>query len=249
MALPDPLLVETSERHPAGAPEPAQLGDCVGDGARDLGVAIRGHSQQGGVDTGDADRSEDGEAREVGPLQVGDDDDQRLGRRGQGQGGCDLLHEPERGSVATRPFEIDLGLSNQLRHQAGEERRRARHRLLDGRFRRDRQPGPEHLNPRRERRGRLGRAAASPQRRSPPIPGDRGDPIGERGLPDAGLTRPEDQGATTGDRLVEMLGEHGKLVLTADKVGHGRPPGRKSSRSGRAAPGGEGSPSSRGVAN
>ena len=62
------MLLEAGERQVAGTRVLDQLGDGVGDGRRRLGVSIGAQDEQRGVDAGQADRFEDCQAREVGPL-------------------------------------------------------------------------------------------------------------------------------------------------------------------------------------
>jgi hypothetical protein len=94
-ALHDLVLREASERDAADTTEPSELGDCVGDVDRRFRVSIGAEDEQRGAKAGQADRLEDRKAREVGPLQVVDDDDDRLRSRGPRERVGDLLDESE----------------------------------------------------------------------------------------------------------------------------------------------------------
>jgi len=158
------------------------------------------------------------ERRRVSPVEVVENDDERLGSRSVLQDGCDAVEEAESGL---------LGLQDRRRRQRqplaylGHQLRdvgRTDSELSEQGFRvpilhvgaNDLDPWPEGRNPR-------GFVATAPEHSGTPQPGVSGEHVRRAGLADAGLARQQNHPASAREGIFQAGAKLGEFPLAVDE--------------------------------
>jgi hypothetical protein len=176
-----------------------------------LGVAERGDDEEGHLPQLHGQEPQQTERRQVGPVQVVEDDHPRLWDRPELNGLADRVVEAEPGRLGD---EVGISRRAELRHQVGEHRAEpwGERPVIDA------EPAQD-LHPRPQRERAFVVVAPTPARIDPDLPNAVDELVDRARLADAGLAFDDDDAGAAGPRIFDCVGEAGERIVAADERG------------------------------
>jgi hypothetical protein len=217
------VATETAERDPFARRGARERPQELGDRGRALALDVAAGRDQQERRVGDLGReqAEQAERRRVGPMDVVEQDHERLPFGRAFQDRRDAVEEPETRRLALGRTVARL-TSSELRHERYD---------LGGDRRLGGQPGrhlgqtrdrPQHLHPRPERRRGVALVGSTGQHGEPAPARARREHLGAPGLADAGLAEEHDRASASGDGFGERRVQVRDEIGTPDEGGVGR---------------------------